>query len=205
MLISWGTEDKTSQLKDNGGWQLVCQSVSLPGSQHAHSGRQLLFTWHFRVLLILCKEQTLSSRFCQLSSRLTISSMQWDKVERIPAVVALKVMASPLKSIPLIPLGLAGGNTGADTNNKQKDCSQLPRDFKWISDYVFAHIFANGVKNVTENSHFSLLPLLLWLYSPSGLVVVGKSSSSSSTIGKKTAATWDPSTIHIITVQSGIN
>lgn len=42
--------------------------------------------------------------------------MQWDKVERIPAVVALKVMASPLKSIPFIPLGLAGGHTGADGN-----------------------------------------------------------------------------------------
>lgn len=43
-----------------------------------------------------------------------MSSMQWDKVERMPAVVALKVMASPLKSIPFIPLGLAGENTGTD-------------------------------------------------------------------------------------------
>lgn len=59
-------------------------------------------------------EYTLSSLFCQLSSRFIMSSMQWDKVERMPAVVALKVMASPLKSIPFIPLGLAGENTGTD-------------------------------------------------------------------------------------------
>lgn len=63
---------------------------------------------------------TLSSLFCQLSSRLTISSMQWDKVDRMPAVVALKVMASPLKSIPFIPLGLAGANTGKDRNKEIK-------------------------------------------------------------------------------------
>lgn len=30
---------------------------------------------------------------------------------RIPAVVALKVIASPLKSIPLIPFGVICGNT----------------------------------------------------------------------------------------------
>lgn len=36
----------------------------------------------------------------------------------MPAVVALKVMASPLKSIPFIPLGLAGGNTGIDRNEE---------------------------------------------------------------------------------------
>lgn len=39
--------------------------------------------------------------------------MQWERVDRMPAVVALNVMASPLKSMPLIPLGLDGGNTGA--------------------------------------------------------------------------------------------
>lgn len=38
-------------------------------------------------------------------------SMQWDRVARIPAVVALNVMASPLKSMPLIPLGLKDWNT----------------------------------------------------------------------------------------------
>lgn len=40
--------------------------------------------------------------------------MQWDRVERMPAVVALKVMASPLKSIPFMALGLAGENTGRE-------------------------------------------------------------------------------------------
>ena len=54
---------------------------------------------------------TLSTLFCQLSSLFTIRSMQWDRVARIPAVVALNVMASPLKSIPLIPLGVKAWNT----------------------------------------------------------------------------------------------
>lgn len=74
------------------------------------------------------QDRTLSSLFCQLSSRLTISSMQWDKVERMPAVVALKVMASPLKSIPFIPLGLAGENTGTDRNKEITWVWQLPHD-----------------------------------------------------------------------------
>lgn len=51
---------------------------------------------------------TLSSLFCQLSSLFTMRSMQWDRVARIPAVVALNVMASPLKSMPL---GLKAWNT----------------------------------------------------------------------------------------------
>lgn len=71
--------------------------------------------------LLLVQSHTLSSLFCQLSSRFTISSMQWDKVERMPAVVALKVMASPLKSIPLIPLGLAGENTGTERKRESKN------------------------------------------------------------------------------------
>lgn len=54
---------------------------------------------------------TLSSLFCQLSSRFTMSSMQWESVARIPAVVALNVIASPLKSMPLMPLGVTCGNT----------------------------------------------------------------------------------------------
>lgn len=54
---------------------------------------------------------TLSSLFCQLSSLFTMRSIQWDRVARIPAVVALNVMASPLKSMPLIPLGLKDWNT----------------------------------------------------------------------------------------------
>lgn len=54
---------------------------------------------------------TFSSLFCQLSSLFTMRSMQWDRVARIPAVVALNVMASPLKSMPLIPLGLTEWNT----------------------------------------------------------------------------------------------
>lgn len=54
--------------------------------------------------------QTLSSLFCQLSSLFTIRSMQWDRVAKIPAVVALNVMASPLKSMPLIPLGFKDWN-----------------------------------------------------------------------------------------------
>ena len=57
---------------------------------------------------------TLSSLFCQLSSLFTIRSMQWDRVARIPAVVALNVMASPLKSMPLIPFGLEDWNTAGD-------------------------------------------------------------------------------------------
>lgn len=40
-----------------------------------------------------------------------MSSIQWESVARIPAVVALKVIASPLKSMPLIPLGVTSGNT----------------------------------------------------------------------------------------------
>lgn len=63
--------------------------------------------------------RTLSSLFCQLSSRLTISSMQWDRVERMPAVVALKVMASPLKSMPFMDLGLAGENTGREKKKRR--------------------------------------------------------------------------------------
>lgn len=54
---------------------------------------------------------TLSSRLCQLSSPLTKMSMQWDSVDRIPAVVALNVMASPLKSMPVEALRLSTGNT----------------------------------------------------------------------------------------------
>lgn len=57
---------------------------------------------------------TLSSLFCQLSSLFTIRSMQWDSVARIPAVVALNVMASPLKSMPLTPFGLEDWNTAHD-------------------------------------------------------------------------------------------
>lgn len=70
---------------------------------------------------------TLSSLFCQLSSRLTISSMQWDRVERIPAVVALKVMASPLKSMPFMALGLAGENTGGEEESKSRTTGFLRR------------------------------------------------------------------------------
>lgn len=50
--------------------------------------------------------QTLSSLLCQLSSLFTMRSIQWDNVAKIPAVVALNVIASPLKSMPLIPLGV---------------------------------------------------------------------------------------------------
>lgn len=38
-------------------------------------------------------------------------SIQWDKVAKIPAVVALNVIASPLKSMPLIPLGVSDWST----------------------------------------------------------------------------------------------
>lgn len=141
---------------------------------------------------------TLSSLFCQLSSRLTINSMQWDKVERIPAVVALKVMASPLKSIPFIPLGLAGGNTGTD-GDKEWALSTCQIEI-WISGYkrrtnneqVFYQIQIKKKKRHLQiDSHFSLLPLLLWLCSPSVLGAVRNSSSSSSTISanNKTKAT----------------
>lgn len=82
---------------------------------------------------------TLSSLFCQLSSRLTINSMQWDKVERIPAVVALKVMASPLKSIPFIALGLAGGNTGTHG------------DKEWTLSTCQIEIWISGYKQRTNN------------------------------------------------------
>lgn len=58
--------------------------------------------------------QTLSSLFCQLSSLFTIRSMQWDRVAKIPAVVALNVMASPLKSTPLISFGLEDWNTARE-------------------------------------------------------------------------------------------
>lgn len=59
---------------------------------------------------------TFSSLFCQLSSLFTIRSMQCDSVARIPAVVALKVMASPLKSMPLIPFRLRDWNTEDHTD-----------------------------------------------------------------------------------------
>lgn len=85
------------------------------------------------------KDCTLSSLFCQLSSRLTISSMQWDKVERIPAVVALKVMASPLKSIPFIPLGLAGENTGPHRIKEMTRVWWQPYDFIKNEHFSFSH------------------------------------------------------------------
>ena len=46
---------------------------------------------------------TFSSRFFQASSRCDMSSIQCDKVERMPAVVALNVKASPLKSMACAP------------------------------------------------------------------------------------------------------
>lgn len=45
--------------------------------------------------------------------------MQWDRLERMPAVVALKVMASPLKSMPFMALGLAGENTGREESKSK--------------------------------------------------------------------------------------
>ena len=71
-------------------------------------GEQMIAADQRHVLL------TLSSLFCQLSSLFTIRSMQWDSVARIPAVVALNVMASPLKSMPLTPFGLEDWNTARD-------------------------------------------------------------------------------------------
>lgn len=127
---------------------------------------------------------TLSSLFCQLSSRLTISSMQWDKVDRMPAVVALKVMASPLKSIPLITLGLAGENTAP--NRKGGHIHMLSIYCTKINMLLLLEWILHLNQ---KNSHFSLLPLLLWLCSPSGLVVVRNSSSSSSTTEKETKIT----------------
>lgn len=62
---------------------------------------------------------TLSSLFCQLSSLFTIRSMQWESVAKIPAVVALNVMASPLKSIPLMPLWLKHWNTDGEREHIQ--------------------------------------------------------------------------------------
>ncbi len=61
--------------------------------------------------------RTLSSLFCQLSSLFPIRSMQWERVAKIPAVVALNVMASPLKSIPLMPLWLKHWNTDGERTN----------------------------------------------------------------------------------------
>lgn len=63
--------------------------------------------------------RTLSSLFCQLSSLFTIRSMQWESVAKIPAVVALNVMASPLKSIPLMPLWLKHWNTDGEREHIQ--------------------------------------------------------------------------------------
>ena len=50
-----------------------------------------------------CAALTLSSRFFHASSRWDISSMQCDNVARIPAVVALNVNDSPLKSMACAP------------------------------------------------------------------------------------------------------
>ena len=49
---------------------------------------------------------TFSNFFCQYSSLLVIISIQLERLARIPAVVALNVMASPLKSMLLTSNGL---------------------------------------------------------------------------------------------------
>lgn len=127
-LIIWRTEPKkhrtlvtiTGSLKDNWSQQLAPQPVKQPHSSGCwrvliiHMTLQTMWVTFILITVSRVWEYTLSSLFCQLSSRFIMSSMQWDKVERMPAVVALKVMASPLKSIPFIPLGLAGENTGTD-------------------------------------------------------------------------------------------
>lgn len=70
--------------------------------------------------------RTLSSLFCQLSSLFTIRSMQWESVAKIPTVVALNVMASPLKSIPLMPLWLKHWNTDGEREQIQSDSLKAP-------------------------------------------------------------------------------
>lgn len=78
---------------------------------------------------------TLSSLFCQLSSRFTMSSIQWESVARIPAVVALKVIASPLKSMPLIPLGVTWGNTKNKHESFTDSCLSLKQAFYMYALY----------------------------------------------------------------------
>ena len=60
-----------------------------------NSGNDQL-TWTLRTSRLF--QRTLSRRFFQASSRCDMRSMQCDRVAMIPAVVALKVKASPLKS-----------------------------------------------------------------------------------------------------------
>ena len=86
--------------------------------------------------------QTLSSLLCQLSSLFTMRSIQWDSVAKIPAVVALNVMASPLKSMPLIPLGVRDWSTAqkegdADENKCSlcwKEQCSLFYSHQWVSE-----------------------------------------------------------------------
>lgn len=44
---------------------------------------------------------------------------------RIPAVVALKVIASPLKSIPLIPFGVICGNTEKESYSLKNHSNEM--------------------------------------------------------------------------------
>lgn len=69
--------------------------------------------------------ETFSSLFCQLSSLFTIRSMQCVSVARIPAVVALNVMASPLKSIPLMPFRLRVWNTEEEEEPQTRQTEAL--------------------------------------------------------------------------------
>lgn len=88
-------------------------------SQELFSVRDTIRQFEKQCLCLWC---TLSSLFCQLSSLFTIRSMQWESVANIPAVVALNVMASPLKSIPLMPLWLRHWKT--DEERKEIHCER---------------------------------------------------------------------------------
>ena len=80
--------------------------------------------------------QTLSNLFCQLSSLFTMRSIQWDRVAKIPAVVALNVMASPLKSMPLIPFGLRHWNTAWKNSRETKMLKVINNRIVWLMSHV---------------------------------------------------------------------
>lgn len=136
---------------------------------------------------------TFSSLLCQLSSLFTIRSIQCDRVAKMPAVVALNVMASPLKSMPLIPLGVRDWKTAKNDANKADE--DLKRRLTPSNSVAVVAVSSLRAALIFHDSRFSLLPLPC-RNSPS-VRVLGKSSSSSSTTERhrqtvSNAATHDP-------------
>ena len=101
--------------------------------------RTLRMSWRF--------QRTLSRRFFQASSRCDMRSMQCERVAMIPAVVALKVKASPLKSTEWPP---CCDNTDSATKMSCKSWT----DRHTLSDtqvYIYASLLRKKMrKNHTQ-------------------------------------------------------